>query len=85
MRSDEYRRLYVACLGMAQQSEQPDTQSRWLGMAQAWLRVADEVRPTKTGRVGRSNVISLNPNQRADFNRAVESREAPALSSFVVY
>jgi hypothetical protein len=85
MRSDEYRRLYVACLGMAQQSEQPDIQSRWLGMAQAWLRVADEVRPTKTGRVGRSNVISLNPNQRADFNRAVESREAPALSSFVVY
>jgi hypothetical protein len=85
MRSDEYRRLHVACLGMAQQSERPDIQLRWLGMAQTWLKLADEIRQTKTGRVGRSNVVSLNPNQRANFNRAVESREAPALSSFVVY
>ena len=86
MRSDEYRRLYVACLGMAQQSDQPDIQSRWLKMAQAWLSFADEIRQTTTRQVDRSDVISLNRGQRADINRAVEGGEASALSSsFVVY
>jgi hypothetical protein len=86
MRSDEYRRLYVACLGMAQQSDQPDIQSRWLKMAQAWLRLADEIRQTTTRQVNRSNVISLNRRQRAGINRVVEGGEASALSSsFVVY
>jgi hypothetical protein len=86
MRSDEYRRLYVACLGMAQQSTQLDIQSRWLSMAQAWLRLAGEVRNTRNGRVVRSNVLSLRARQRADFNRTVVGHEAPPLSSsFVVY
>jgi hypothetical protein len=86
MRSDEYRRLYVACLGMAQQSDQPDIQSRWLKMAQAWQRLADEIRETTTRQVNRSNVISLNRGRRADINRAVEGGGASALSSsFVVY
>lgn len=86
MRSDEYRRLHVACLGMAQQSKQPDIQSRWLCMAQAWLRRADEVQKTKYWRVDSSNVLVLKASQGADFNGGVEGRKAPPLlSSFVVY
>jgi hypothetical protein len=86
MRSDEYRRLHVACLGMAQQSKQSDIQSRWLCMAQAWLRLADEIQKTKNGRVDRSKVLSLKANQAADFTGRVEGRKAPPLSSsFVVY
>jgi hypothetical protein len=42
MRSDEYRRLHEVCLGMAQQSDSPDVQTRWLTIAQASLdRVSD--------------------------------------------
>lgn len=86
MQSDEYHRLYVACLGMAQQSDQPDIQSRWLRMAQAWLRLAEEIRQATTRPVNHSNVISLKRSQRADYNRTAEGREVPTLSSsFVVY
>jgi hypothetical protein len=49
MRSDEYRRLYEACRNMAQQSDSPDAQARWLKIAQAWLdrtRDADDMRPS---------------------------------------
>jgi hypothetical protein len=33
MVSDEYRRLYAACLTMAQQSNSPDARARWLALA----------------------------------------------------
>ena len=37
MLSDEYSRLYAACLVMARQPDLPDVQARWLVMAQASL------------------------------------------------
>jgi hypothetical protein len=33
MRPDEYRRLYEACLAMAEQSTDADARARWLAMA----------------------------------------------------
>jgi hypothetical protein len=33
MLSDEYRRLYATCLTMAEQSNSPDVQARWLALA----------------------------------------------------
>ena len=33
MHSDEYRRLYAACLTMAEQSHSPDARARWLALA----------------------------------------------------
>ena len=40
MLSDEYSRLYAACLVMARQPDLPDVQARWLVMAQASLDLA---------------------------------------------
>src|SRR5262249_15699209 len=84
MRSDEYRRLYVASLGMAQQSDQPDIQSRWLKMAQACLSFPDDIPQTTPRQGNRSDVISRDRGQRAEINWAVEGGEAPALSSSCV-
>jgi hypothetical protein len=42
MRSDDYHRLHVACLAIAQQSTEPDLQARWLAAADAWLKLATE-------------------------------------------
>ena len=41
MSSDEYCRLYEACLVMAQQPELPGVQARWLVMAEASLDLAN--------------------------------------------
>ena len=34
MRHDEYRRLHLACLGIAKQCSSPQVQARWLAIAQ---------------------------------------------------
>src|SRR6516165_6888658 len=44
MRSDEYYRLYMACVAMAKQSTDFEVQARWLAMADTWLRWATERR-----------------------------------------
>jgi hypothetical protein len=33
MHPDEYRRVYAACLTMAEQSNSPDARARWLALA----------------------------------------------------
>jgi hypothetical protein len=38
MRPDEYRRLYEACLAMADQSTDADVLARWLAMAEEVLK-----------------------------------------------
>jgi hypothetical protein len=43
MLSDDYSRLYAACLVMARQPDLPDVQARWLVMAQASLDLAKVV------------------------------------------
>jgi hypothetical protein len=40
MGSDEYRRLRAAFLTMAQQSDLPNVQARWLALAQACFSLA---------------------------------------------
>jgi hypothetical protein len=86
MRSDEYRRLYAACLTMAQQSELPNVQARWLTMAQAWLNRADEMRPKKANKIDCSNVISLSLSRGSQADSAIKRSETSDLSSsFVVY
>ena len=47
MTSERYRRLHAACLAMAQQSDLPDIQARWLKLAEAWFNVATRVDDTK--------------------------------------
>ena len=42
MGSDEYRRLRAAFLTMAQQSDLPNVQTRWLALAQACSNLAHE-------------------------------------------
>jgi hypothetical protein len=43
MHSDEYRRLHAAFLAMAEQSDLPDVQTRWLTLAQACFGLAKDV------------------------------------------
>ena len=43
MLSDEYSRLYAACLVMARQPDLPDVQARWRVMAQSSLDLATVV------------------------------------------
>ena len=50
MLSDEYSRLYAACLVMARQPDLPDVQARWRVMAQASLDLATVV-TTRSGDV----------------------------------
>jgi hypothetical protein len=47
MTSERYRRLHAACLAMAQQSDLPEIQARWLRLAEAWFNVATGVDDTK--------------------------------------
>ena len=47
MRSDEYGRLYVAFLSMAQQSNLRDVQTRWLALAQDCLTFTKEAQDGK--------------------------------------
>ncbi len=43
MRSEEYRSKAAACLLAAENfAKLPDVRARWLAMAQAWNRLADE-------------------------------------------
>jgi len=44
MSHDEYRRLHLACLDLARQTSLPDVRARWLAMAEAWLKVAIDLR-----------------------------------------
>ena len=44
MSYDEYCRLHMACLDMARQASLPDVRARWLAMADAWLKVATDLR-----------------------------------------
>ena len=48
MTSERYRRLHAACLAMAQQSDLPDIQARWLKLAEAWFNVATGVNDMKS-------------------------------------
>jgi hypothetical protein len=51
MHSDEYRRLYAACLTMAEQSHSPDARARWLALAkdcENLLRGSSNERRSKT-------------------------------------
>jgi hypothetical protein len=41
---DEYCRLHMACLDMARQASLPDVRARWLATADAWLKVATDLR-----------------------------------------
>jgi hypothetical protein len=50
MLSDEYCRLYAACLVMARQPDLPDVQARWRVMAQASLDLATVVDDKKRRR-----------------------------------
>ena len=50
MLSDEYSRLYAACLVMARQPDLPDVQARWRVMAQAPLDLATVVDDKKRRR-----------------------------------
>jgi hypothetical protein len=43
MRAQEYRSKSAACFLAAEHSKLPDVRNRWLAMAQAWLKLADEV------------------------------------------
>jgi hypothetical protein len=43
MHSDEYGRLHKACLVMARQPNVPGVQARWLVMAEASFKLANEV------------------------------------------
>jgi hypothetical protein len=49
MRYDEYCRLHMACVAMANQSSLPHVRDRWLTMAEAWLSVATELRESGYG------------------------------------
>jgi hypothetical protein len=42
MDPDEYRAKAAACRLVAESSKDPNIRTRWLAMAQAWNRVADE-------------------------------------------
>ena len=42
MHADEYRAKAAACLLGAESLKDPNTRARWLAMAQAWNRLADE-------------------------------------------
>ncbi len=43
MSPDEYRRYGIGCLKAAEEAEGPGTRALFLGMAQAWLRLAEFV------------------------------------------
>jgi hypothetical protein len=43
MDSEEYRVKAAACLLAAESTNLPEARARWLAMAQAWNRLADEV------------------------------------------
>jgi hypothetical protein len=78
MRSDEYHRLYEACLEMAQQSKAPALQARWLRMAQTWFSRARDARSMQP-KMGRQTgcsvtILQANPVRR---RRAVESSPVP--------
>ena len=47
MRSDEYHRLYAACLTMAGQSKSPDVQARWLALVGQCEAVILDVTPVQ--------------------------------------
>jgi len=42
MHSEEYRTKAAACLLAAETTKQADAKARWLAMAHAWNRLADE-------------------------------------------
>ena len=42
MHSEEHRSKAAACLLAAESLKLPDVRARWLAMAQAWNRLADE-------------------------------------------
>jgi hypothetical protein len=42
MYSEEYRAKAAACLLAAEGLKDPNTRTRWLAMAQAWNRLADD-------------------------------------------
>jgi hypothetical protein len=42
MYSEEYRSKAAACLLVAESMKDPNVRTRWLAMAQAWNRLADE-------------------------------------------
>jgi hypothetical protein len=43
MRVQEYRSKCAACLLAAEHSRLPEVRVQWLAMAQAWLKLADDV------------------------------------------
>jgi hypothetical protein len=43
MSVQEYRSKSAACFLAAEHSKLPDVRARWLALAQAWLKLADEV------------------------------------------
>jgi hypothetical protein len=46
MRSEEYRSKAAACLLAAASMKEQTVRARWLAMAQAWNRLADEAERT---------------------------------------
>ena len=56
MRSEDYRSKAAACLLAAESLKEPNVRARWLAMAQAWNRLADEAE-----RMAIRHVLSRNP------------------------
>jgi hypothetical protein len=42
MHSEEYRSRAAACLLAAENVKPPDARARWLAMAHAWIRLAED-------------------------------------------
>jgi hypothetical protein len=64
MHSDEYRRLYAACLTMANQSNLPDVRARWLTLA----KDCDDAFWNSKAGDGRSKPITTRLKMRAAVN-----------------
>ena len=52
MRVQEYRSKSAACFLAAAHSKLPDVRNRWLAMAQAWLKLADQVEKRRYSELG---------------------------------
>jgi hypothetical protein len=55
----EYHRQGMACLTLANLSDVPDIQTRWLLMAQTWFKLAEKTDDPTPSQTASSNVIPL--------------------------
>jgi hypothetical protein len=73
MRSDEYRRVHLACLDMAKQSDVPDAQARWLAMATAFLNLAIKAAERQPdGAEVKSTRVEKNASQQDDGSAPIQ-------------